>query len=35
MHVDAHCQNCLSGKDIMLETIQPFFKRSYSLHLTL
>ena len=23
---DAHCQNCLSGKDIMLRTTHPFFK---------
>ena len=29
------CQNCLSDKDIMLKTTQPFFKSYYDLHLTL
>ena len=31
----AQCQNCLSGKDTMLKTTQPFFKSSYALYLTL
>ena len=33
---NAHCQNCLSGKDIMLKTTQhSSFTSSYELHLTL
>ena len=35
MQADAHCRNCLSGKDITLKTTQPFFKSYYELHLTL
>ena len=32
VYIDAHCQNCLSGKD-MLKTTQPFSKSSYELYL--
>ena len=32
---DAHSQNCLTGKDIMLKTTQPFFKCLYEFHITL
>ena len=31
MRDDAHCQNCLSGKDIMMKTTQPFFTSSYNI----
>ena len=34
MQADAHCQNCLSGKDITQKATQPFSKSSYELHLT-
>ena len=35
MPTDAYCQNCLSNKNIMLKTTQPFFKSYYYLHLTI
>ena len=35
IYADVHCQNCLSDKDIMLKTTQPFFKSYCELHLML
>jgi len=31
MREEAHYQNCLSGKDIMMKTTQPFFTSSYNI----
>ena len=31
MPADIHCQHCLSGKDIMLKTIQPSSKNTFNI----